>query len=222
MTEADRRHGPGARVSWSRASRGTSAGSSSRLATGDCRPVASPLSRRDVGRARRRLPPGVDVRHGDYADSSSPVRAFAGIEQRLFVASSALEGVAKQHDNVIRACAGRAVHPLGGMPGPPLVLEEAPERAEERSPGVGAAAYRRGARRLVAPHTRAAARAPVAHTPRPVGECARDQMRTPRWATGLRGAQRRRSAPWPRRRRGSRLRPRRTSRSVGRTPAARR
>ena len=66
---------------------------------------------RDVGRARRLLPPGVDVRHGDYSDYSSLVRAFAGIEKLLFVSSSALEGVAEQHDNVARACAGREVHP---------------------------------------------------------------------------------------------------------------
>jgi NAD(P)H dehydrogenase (quinone) len=60
---------------------------------------------RDVGRARRLLPPGVDVRHGDYSDYPSLVRAFAGIEKLLFVSSSAPEGVAEQHENVVRAAA---------------------------------------------------------------------------------------------------------------------
>jgi NAD(P)H dehydrogenase (quinone) len=64
---------------------------------------------RDVTRASELAAEGIQVRQGDYADYRSLVSAFADIEKLLLVSSSALEGVAEQHVNAIRAAAQAGV-----------------------------------------------------------------------------------------------------------------
>lgn len=64
---------------------------------------------RDLTRAGKLRDEGIDVKHGDYNDYQSLVSAFAGVDKLLFVSSDALEGVAEQHANVVRAAAEAGV-----------------------------------------------------------------------------------------------------------------
>lgn len=60
---------------------------------------------RDVGKATDLAARGVDVRHGDYDDPSSLLRAFAGADALLFISSSDIESGQRvdQHRRVIAA-----------------------------------------------------------------------------------------------------------------------
>ena len=52
---------------------------------------------------------GVQTRPGDYEDTASLRSAFAGVERLLFISSSALEGRAAQHRNVVEAARAAGV-----------------------------------------------------------------------------------------------------------------
>jgi NAD(P)H dehydrogenase (quinone) len=58
---------------------------------------------RDPKRAKDLTAQGVEVRQGDYTDYDSLAKAFAGVEKLLLVSSSALENVAEQHANAVKA-----------------------------------------------------------------------------------------------------------------------